>query len=1388
MRRYFTFIFLLVSVPLLWAQTNISGTISGQTWDSAGSPYHIQGDVTIESLIIKPGVTVLFDDNYEFKVTGLLKAWGFYSDSIYFKPAGTNPNHWGGILFSAANPQSIIAYCHIEGSGQPGVRIENSSGTLHISNCTMVNNVGDGVNLKNSTARLVNSIIRNNGKNGVYLDHSQLTLINSLCVRNTEAGIFSIDDTDTIAVQNSVLADNSGSGIISLSGKISVLNSIIYDNYPQEISSRTENTTVNYTDIRGGWSGEGSHNLNVDPLFADSAIYTLQAVSSCIDAGKEQDPYNDLYFPPSLGSQRNDMGAYGGPMAGRWFPPLYIQPNSVDFGKVTQDSSISLDFTARNYRDSVVSVSRIFFHGAKTQVFRVNKDSMEIGVLDSAHFTVTFTPDHQDVFQADLILSSTSYGTSTAFLKGEGVVSEINILDTYLDFHTVHLGDSSTLNIRILNAGGDTLRIYRMFATNPVFKLSTSRLKIAPNLTLDTLQVTFIPDSAGTYSDSLIILNNDPDEQHSAIPLSGHGAGAVIGLNNDLLDFGSVKVHRDSSRRLTISNLGNEILNLTNILIAGNDSTPVPFHLTDSALKFPIPIQPGQKYDLSVSFSPLNFGPSSARMYILSNDSIRAQKTISLTGTGLSPLLQTSPTQLDFGSIPFMTDSVRKCTISNHGNISLEIDTLKIIDNRNHAFDLMLDDLPLPTGVDPDSSAELSVRFKAVSVGRDSARLIIVSHLFSDSIRLKGQSLPATLTLHPQTVDFGRVPKDSTRKQTLYISNTGQGTLILFADSLSVQGADQSDFSFEKPSSDVMIDVGDSMALSLYFVPGQTGPKEASLRLACNDPQNPKTDIPLYGIAFDAQPIQVTYNASHSSKEFIRGESAKLSFDLSQKSTIDSVLLYFRQGGQAAFSKFLLSRQGASNIWSVSIPASNITERGFQYYLNIFHGWALTVWPEGGGSNPQNVQTLVPELSFPQLTRQKTYQMISLPVLTGGQTLDALFSDNLGIYDSTQYRIFDVKNGSAYTEIKNLGIPLPPGKALWLITRDTTRLDVVNGQSVPTDQNFSLNLKQGWNMIGDPFAFPLSWAQIDNRHTLRFYDGTDWPFASVLEPYKGYALYVDQDTTLRISPREMQESSTFSAKAVTGRENDWQIQLSVSSGARKDRFNYAGVREQATAFIDRYDEPEPPPIGQYVSLYLLPDQAEEVYPHRFSTDFRSPDEDGYRFTFEIASNMNGFKTIRLTPFHLPPNYNWSVVSPQTNIDYGRSVIKTGSKHMKFELLVGSEDFLKNMKSNYAAIPTRFDLKQNYPNPFGASMERLRGNRNTCIRYQLPHFSAVSIDVFNILGQHVKSLFHSRPQEAGYYQIDWDGTNSTGRKVSAGIYFLRFHADHFTKTIKMILQK
>jgi hypothetical protein len=107
--------------------------------------------------------------------------------------------------------------------------------------------------------------------------------------------------------------------------------------------------------------------------------------------------------------------------------------------------------------------------------------------------------------------------------------------------------------------------------------------------------------------------------------------------------------------------------------------------------------------------------------------------------------------------------------------------------------------------------------------------------------------------------------------------------------------------------------------------------------------------------------------------------------------------------------------------------------------------------------------------------------------------------------------------------------------------------------------------------------------------------------------------------------------------------------------------------------------------------------------------------------------------------------------------------------------------------NMIDVPTGIDpppqladyLESNYPNPF---------NQTTTIRYGVKNRAHVSLKIYNVAGQLVKTLVNEVKEPAAVHKVNWDGRNKDGGTVASGVYFYKLVTDNFAQTKKMVLLK
>jgi parallel beta-helix repeat protein len=192
---------------------------------------------------------------------------------------------------------------------------------------------GGGINCTVSSPTISRCVLRNNKATqrggGMYIASGSPVVSNCIFSGNTAADGGALYNIGNALVLNCTFTRNlatSGGKIHNLGGTLTLNNCILWDYTTPEIRVSGGTVSVTYSDIRGGFTGEG--NINVDPLFADPANgdYHLKShagcwdplsenwviddvTSPCIDAG---DPSSPLADEPEPNGGRINMGAYGG--------------------------------------------------------------------------------------------------------------------------------------------------------------------------------------------------------------------------------------------------------------------------------------------------------------------------------------------------------------------------------------------------------------------------------------------------------------------------------------------------------------------------------------------------------------------------------------------------------------------------------------------------------------------------------------------------------------------------------------------------------------------------------------------------------------------------------------------------------------------------------------------------------------------------------------------------------------------------------------------------------------------------------------------------------------------------------------------------------------------
>ena len=333
-------------------------------------------------------------------------------------------------------------------------------------------------------------------------------------------------------------------------------------------------------------------------------------------------------------------------------------------------------------------------------------------------------------------------------------------------------------------------------------------------------------------------------------------------------------------------------------------------------------------------------------------------------------------------------------------------------------------------------------------------------------------------------------------------------------------------------------------------------------------------------------------------------------------------------------------------------------------------------------------------------------------------------------------------------------------------------------------ENYTIKLEQGWNMVGNPFSFPVQYEKDSTVHDPITWESIGEKFGvapqNELQPWNGYAVYASAESDLVLIPFQEQDSSAQRVANIDG----WYLNLKAESPNFFHHAAQIGRHENASNGQDFYDTPQLPDINETISL-LMDLNGNSSF--RYTKDIRDLDEFNGVWNLRLDGNSDERLMVLsgVLKGSIPEDLRIAIVDIQERkvsheiLNQGLVIKKDPNLAYDLKLVAGDIDYVATMTEEILNnIPSVYSLSQNYPNPF---------NPITKMNYALPKRSRVIISVYNVLGQEVTTLINQR-LDYGYHTVTWQGTDRMGRPVGSGVYFSELKAAGNRKTRKMLLLK
>lgn len=364
----------------------------------------------------------------------------------------------------------------------------------------------------------------------------------------------------------------------------------------------------------------------------------------------------------------------------------------------------------------------------------------------------------------------------------------------------------------------------------------------------------------------------------------------------------------------------------------------------------------------------------------------------------------------------------------------------------------------------------------------------------------------------------------------------------------------------------------------------------------------------------------------------------------------------------------------------------------------------------------------------------------------------------------------------------------PAGLGFWFDSTTDTPVTIA-GQTNATDA-YTIKLTRGgsgWNLIGDPFPFPVAWECVKVRYqgqtlTLRDAITAEWirpalysyttsgytfetPPSAMLMPWQGYWVRIlpDKDDrpldemTLIIPPLDSHITKGRSA-AVSAKSSDgWSMRMVASAGGAVDANNKLGVSSRSADGFDMQDVEKPPMIDKYVDLsFVHRDWSKNS--GRYASDVRSGVGTGKSWDFEVNTDMaNSDVTVSWPDItSIPKNCNAILEDTASG---SRIFMRTRAAYTynagpnpgprQFRVVVEPADGNRLLLTNVAVSRTK-----------GSTVS---------ISYAVSRDARVEVRLRDANNRVIRALGGNTTRAAGLNSAHWDGTRDDGSPVTTGLY-------------------
>ena len=520
----------------------------------------------------------------------------------------------------------------------------------------------------------------------------------------------------------------------------------------------------------------GTANLIISTVTSSNTLFTVTPTNGTITPGSTQRFFityapvangaqsGYIYFNHNATNARDSLRVSGTGVS----PTFSVSPLSLNFGNLRNGLTKRDSLTVTNTGTADLIISTIT---SSNTSYTITPTNGTITPSSTRKFYVTFAPLTDGLKSGFVYFNhNASNAKDSITVSGTGVSSRFSVSPLSLNFGNVRDGLTKRDSVTVTNSGTADLIISSLTSSNTKFTFTPANGTITPGSS-QKYYVTFAPIIDGLQN-GFIFFNHNASNPKDSITVSGTGVSSRFSVSPLSLNFGNVRDGLTKRDSVTVTNSGTADLIISSLTSSNTKFTFTPANGT---------ITPGSSQKYYITFAPIIDGLQSGFIYFNHNAG-NPKDSITVTGTGVSPLFSANPVILDFGNVNIRSTKRDSVTVTNSGTMDLIISSLT---SSNPRFTFT----PANGTITAGSAMVFYFTFSPMVDGLQNG-FIYFNHNADkpkDSISVSGTGVSPKFTVTPSMLNFGNVNNGLTKRDSVTVTNNGTANLII--SSITSSGA-----------------------------------------------------------------------------------------------------------------------------------------------------------------------------------------------------------------------------------------------------------------------------------------------------------------------------------------------------------------------------------------------------------------------------------------------------------------------------------------------------------------------------------------------------------------------------------------------------------------------